>query len=145
MQDIVAELCEKIRELINHTLGRRETENQRRLKWLERRLSGLTKRIAALEKSRPKTEDATEKSKPPKCKKYRMKGASVIAIRSRLQLTQAMFARLLGVNRSCVNHWEHDKVKPSQRTMAKIAEYRGMSKKALKERIQKLEEEMWNK
>ena len=60
-----------------------------------------------------------------------MKGANIIAIRKRLQLSQAVFARLLNVDRANLCKWEHDKVVPSPVTAAKIAAYRNLGKKAV--------------
>ena len=75
---------------------------------------------------------------------FRMKGANIIAIRKRLQLSQAAFARLLNVDRANLCKWEHDKVVPSPATATKIAAYRNMGKKALRKKLRELEMKMWD-
>ena len=76
--------------------------------------------------------------------KPNMEGINIIAIRKRLQLSQAVFARLLNVDRANLCKWEHDKVVPSPMTVAKIAAYRNLGKKALRKKLQELEVKMWD-
>ena len=99
-------------------------------------------RLEALEQSPP----CREGSSTICCqsRQIRMKGANIIAIRKRLRLSQAAFARLLNVDRANLYKWEHNKVVPSPVTIAKIAAYRNMGKKILRKKLQELEEKMWN-
>ena len=78
-----------------------------------------------------------------KKKRLRISGEDIARIRRNLNLTQAVFAQLLGVDRSCVNRWERGRVRPSQRTMYKIVPFRDMSQSELAKRRQKLEAEVW--
>ena len=47
-------------------------------------------------------------------------------------------------NRASLYKWEHNKVDPSPVTIAKITAYRNMGRKALRKKLQELEEKMWN-
>lgn len=135
MQDIAIAIGEKIHELIILEIQRihREVMSQQ---------EEIKHRLEALEKSFP----SREKPSAICCqsRQIRMKGANIIAIRKRLRLSQAAFARLLNVDRASLYKWEHDKVVPSPATIAKIAAYRNMGRKALRKRLQELEEKMWN-
>ena len=54
--------------------------------------------------------------------------SEVLAIRTKLNLSQAAFARYIGVNQSTVSRWESGKEEPTELYMAgiraKAAEYR---------------------
>ena len=135
MQDIAIAIGEKIHELIILEIRRihREVMSQQ---------EEIKHRLEALEKSPP----CREGSSTICCqsRQIRMKGANIIAIRKRLQLSQAVFARLLNVDRANLCKWEHDKVVPSPATAAKIAAYRNLGKKALRKKLQELEVKMWD-
>ena len=135
MQDIAIAIGEKIHELIILEIRRihREVMSQQ---------EEIKHRLEALEKSPP----CREGSSTICCqsRQIRMKGANIIAIRKRLQLSQAAFARLLKVDRANLHKWEYDKVVPSPATVAKIAAFRGMGKKALRQKLQELENEIWH-
>ena len=140
MQDIAIAIGEMIHELVNSEIERRLTENFKE-ELFEKRLAALEKQVSSCVCGNTLTAEA---KRMPEIPKIRMKGANIIAIRKHLNLSQATFARLLGVDRSCVNRWEHNKIKPSLQTVERISEYRGMGKKELASRLQKLEDEMWN-
>ena len=135
MQDIAIAIGEKIHELIILEIQRIHGE-------VISQQEEIKHRLAALEKSSP----SQEKPSTICCqsRQIRMKGANIIAIRKRLRLSQAAFARLLNVDRANLYKWEHNKVVPSPVTVAKIAAYRNMGRKALRKRLQELEEKMWN-
>jgi DNA-binding transcriptional regulator YiaG len=80
---------------------------------------------------------------PPTPRKFRIKGPDIVAIRLRLNLRQADFARLLGVDPAVLNRREQGKVRPHQSSMAKIAEFRTMGKKEFARRMAQAEEAIW--
>lgn len=135
MQDIAIAIGEKIHELIILEIRRihREVMSQQ---------EEIKHRLEALEKSPPCREDSSTIC--CQSRQIRMKGVNIIAIRKRLRLSQAAFARLLNVDRANLYKWEHNKVLPAPATVAKIAAYRNMGRKALRKRLQELEEKMWN-
>ena len=135
MQDIAIAIGERIHELIILEIRhfcREVVEQQDQIK----------RRLTVLENSFPVVRK--EISVNFNQSQARMKGANIIAIRKRLQLSQAVFARLLNVDRANLCKWEHDKVVPSPAAVAKIAAYRNMGKKALRKKLQELEVKMWD-
>lgn len=135
MQDIAIAIGEKLHELIILEIRKicKEVTEQQKL---------MEHRLAVLE--RAPQEQKISSASSIRSHQYRMKGANIIAIRKRLQLSQAAFARLLKVDRANLHKWEYDKVVPSPATVAKIAAFRGMGKKALRQKLQELENEIWH-
>ena len=136
MQDKAGEIGEMIRELI--ILEIQKLWKEKKEEWMEQ----FEQRLRSLEEKSstfPKQNVVLNQPRP-----YRMKGANIVAIRTRLHLTQAAFARLLNVDRANLHRWENDSVIPSPATVAKIASFRGMGKKALQLKLQELGDKMWN-
>ena len=133
MQDIAIAIGERIHELII-------LEIQRRCREVMEQQEQIKRRLTVLENSFPIRKELPVKQSH----QTRMKGANIIMIRKRLQLSQAVFARLLNVDRANLCKWEHDKVVPSPMTVAKIAAYRNLGKKALRKKLQELEVKMWD-
>ena len=142
MKDLFKALNEGIRNLIISETEKRTIPTTKALRKIERMLEKLEKRLAYLEQeSLTNPPQPKDKISP---RKFRIKGPDIVAIRLRLNLRQADFARLLGVNPAALNRWEQGKVRPNQSSMAKIAVFRTMGKKELAQRIAKVEEEIWN-
>ena len=141
MKDLFKALNEGIRNLIISETEKRTIPTNKALRKVERMLEKIEKRLAILERefltNPPQPKDKTTP------RKFRIKGADIVAIRQRLNLRQADFARLLGVDPAALNRWEQGKVHPHQSSMAKIAVFRTMGKKELAQRIAKVEEEIW--
>ena len=135
IQDIAIAIGERIHDLIILEINRmcREVMEQQ---------DQITRRLTVLENSFPVRKEIPVNFN--QSYQSRMKGTNIIAIRKRLQLSQAVFARLLNVDRANLCKWEHDKVVPSPVTAAKIAAYRNMGKKTLRKKLQELEEKMWD-
>ena len=135
MQDIAIAIGERIHELII-------LEIQHIYREVVQQQDQIKRRLTVLENSLQIRKDSPVNSN--QSHQFRMKGANIIAIRKRLQLSQAAFARLLNVDRANLYKWEHDKVVPSPATATKIAAYRNMGKKALRKKLRELEMKMWD-
>lgn len=135
MQDIAIAIGERIHELII-------LEIQHIYREVVQQQDQIKHRLTVLENSLQIRKDSPVNFN--QSHQFRMKGANIIAIRKRLQLSQAVFARLLNVDRANLCKWEHDKVVPSPATAAKIAAYRNMGKKALRKKLRELEMKMWD-
>ena len=135
MQDIAIAIGERIHELII-------LEIQYIYREVVQQQDQIKHRLTVLENSLQIRKDSPVNFN--QSHQFRMKGANIIAIRKRLQLSQAAFARLLNVDRANLCKWEHDKVVPSPATAAKIAAYRNMGKKALQKKLRELEMKMWD-
>lgn len=135
MQDIAIAIGERIHELIILEIQHIYREVVQQQDQIKHRLTVLENSLQ-IRKDTPVNFNQSQQ--------FRMKGANIIAIRKRLQLSQAVFARLLNVDRANLCKWEHDKVVPSPATAAKIAAYRNMGKKALRKKLRELEMKMWD-
>lgn len=135
MQDIAIAIGERIHELIILEIQHIYREVVQQQDQIKHRLTVLENSLQ-IRKDTPVNFNQSQQ--------FRMKGANIIAIRKRLQLSQAAFARLLNVDRANLCKWEHDKVVPSPATAAKIAAYRNMGKKALRKKLRELEMKMWD-
>lgn len=135
MQDIAIAIGERIHELIILEIQHIYREVVQQQDQIKHRLTVLENSVQ-IRKDSPVNFNQSHQ--------FRMKGANIIAIRKRLQLSQAAFARLLNVDRANLCKWEHDKVVPSPATAAKIAAYRNMGKKALRKKLRELEVKMWD-
>ena len=135
MQDIAIAIGERIHELIILEIQPIYREVVQQQDQIKHRLTVLENSLQ-IRKDTPVNFNQSHQ--------FRMKGANIIAIRKRLQLSQAVFARLLNVDRANLCKWEHDKVVPSPATAAKIAAYRNMGKKALRKKLRELEVKMWD-
>lgn len=145
MKEQIIALCEKFME---HTVQSVKNElrevilqqsaHTRMLKRQEKRITFLEEQIASYRQGASDLEE--EKTE----RKLKITGEQIIAIRERLALTQADFARLLGVDRSCLNRWERGKVTPLQAAIIEIVKFRRMRKKELVKRLDKVEGDIWN-
>ena len=141
MKDLFIALNEGIRNLIITETEKRSIPTHKTLRQFERTLAKIEKRLAFLEQeflTNPPNQQNT-----PTPHKFRIKGPDIIAIRHRLNLSQADFARLIEIDRATLNRWEHGKVRPNQSSMAKIAEFRTMGKKEFARRMAQAEEAIW--
>ena len=142
MKDLFKVLNEGIRNLIISETEKRTIPTNKALRKVERMLEKLEKRLAYLEQESLTNHPQPKDKIAPR--KFRIKGPDIVAIRLRLNLRQADFARLLGVDPAALNRREQGKVHPHQSSMAKIAVFRTMGKKELAQRLAKVEEEIWN-
>ena len=141
MKDLFIALNEGIRNLIITETEKRSISTNKALRQVERTLAKIEKRLAFLEQeflTNPLNQQST-----PTPRKFRIKGSDIIVIRPRFNLSQADFARLMKIDRSTLNRWEHSKVRPNQNSMAKIAEFRTMGKKEFARRMAQAEEAIW--
>ena len=98
---------------------------------LRKQIDALQGEVAALRRVAPKAENALLATQEPQGR-FWITGKGVKALRKRLGLTQAQFARLAGVSVPTVVNWEGSKGKAPIRLKAAIAQLqtmRGMGKK----------------
>lgn len=141
MQELVLAFCNVLQELIAQYVNNKFKEVEQSMRTFEQETTKQAKKISALEENF-KLEIA-KKNLSVKKNKLRISGEDIVRIREHLNLTQTAFAQLLRVDRACVNRWEHGKIKPSQRTLQKIAPFREMTRSELRDRQRALEKEIW--
>ena len=141
MKDLFIALNEGIRNLIISETEKRSLPANKALRQVERTLAKIEKRLAFLEQEF--LTNPPNQQSPPRPRKFRIKGQDIIAIRQRFNLSQADFARLIEIDRSTLNRWEHSKVRPNQNSMAKIAAFRTMGKKEFARRMAQTKATIW--
>ena len=106
-------------------------------------ISDLKKQIADLEKmlrkSAPEQIAAFEEEQNNE-PKLRLNAAGIARIRTKLKLTQAEFAKLLGVATHTVSIWELDKSAPRAAMKLKICELRKVGKREINARLAETDE-----
>lgn len=141
MQELVLAFCNVLQELIAQYVNNKFKEVEQSMRTFEQETTKQAKKISALEDNFK--QEIAKKNLSVKKNKLRISGEDIVRIREHLNLTQTAFAQLLRVDRACVNRWEHGKIKPSQRTLQKIAPFREMTRSELRDRQRALEKEIW--
>ena len=103
---------------------------------LRKQFGALQKEVAALKRATPKADKALAAQEP--AGRFWITGKGVRALRKRLGLTQAQFAKLVGVTGQSVVNWEGAQGKAPIRLKAAIARLqaiRGMGKKQAAEML----------
>lgn len=131
-------------------LARKETKRQmgpvrkasaghrRQIAGLKRELATLEKRIAAFArapKAVPKSAPGSADTMPD----LRFQARGLRPLRTRLGLSAAQFARLLGVSQQSVYNWELGNAKPRRSQITAIAQLRGISKKEASARLEQVD------
>lgn len=107
-------------------------ELKRRNADLERRVSFLESRETVRLKAGP------AKAKPPKGTRFSVR--SLKAQRTRAGLSQAEYAKLVGVSAVTIYNWERGATKPGDKHLATLVSLRGLGKREAKKRLELLSE-----
>ena len=103
---------------------------------LRKKIAEQEKRITALEKAMaqllPKREPTVDVEQPPSEPTVRITKERIKKLRLKLELSQAQFATLLGVNLHSVNHWECGQTSPREAQKRRIAAVRDMGRRELR-------------
>ena len=105
-------------------LKRRNTALERTVKYLQSR---ETKRLKA----------EPSKAEPPQGTRFSVR--SLQAQRRRAGLSQAAYARLVGVSQQTIYNWEGGSTKPDRKHLATLVSLRGIGKREAKKRMELLE------
>ena len=137
MPDVKAVLTEEIRRLAKKEIKAAIEPLQKTLADQKKLISELKKRVAVLENKKAVVSAVSEDKQDdaPEEPKLRLNAAGIVRVRSKLKLTQAEFARLLGVAAHTVSIWELGKVSPRRDAKAAICALRGLGKRELKKRL----------
>ena len=106
----------------NAALKKRVAEQEKRIKMLESRSVPAPAQAAA--PAQAKTEGVKEKQ-------TRLTPERIRKIRTKLSISQAQFAKILGVNTQSVNFWENGKTTPRQLLKKEMAAIRDMGKREI--------------
>ena len=106
----------------NAALKKRVAEQEKRIKSLEAR--AVPAPVQAAAPAQAKAEDAKEKQ-------VRLTPERIRKIRTKLAISQAQFAKILGVNTQSVNFWENGKTTPRALLKKTMAAIRDMGKREI--------------
>lgn len=116
MKDLMLAFGEELQKRFSGSTQTIE-EMMAEMKKQQRKISNHERRIALLENRLIKFMARPDSVSQGKKSKLRIAGSDISLIRTRLNLSQATFARLLKVDRASVCRWEHGQIKLSQKTM----------------------------
>jgi len=106
---------------------------------LKKTVAKQKKEIAALQTALAKQEKHQGKGavtlKPEELEKARLGAKSILRLRTKLHLSRAEMAKLIGVNPNSIFLWETGKVAPRATAKAKILALRKLGKRELKKRL----------
>ena len=124
-------------------LARKEVRNEvtalRKISAAHRRqLAALKREVSALQaKARALAKQANrEVEAPDPAKKARFTAKGLRSMRTKLGLSAAELAVLVGVSTQSIYNWEHEKAAPRQSQIAAIATLRGVGKKEARKRFE---------
>jgi len=102
---------------------------------LKKQIADLQKSIAALQRANGKQREVrTDDDTTPR----RFSAKGLRALRSRLDLSQEDFARLVGVSAQSVFNWEHEVSRPRPAQVSSIAAIRSIGKREARKRLEAL-------
>lgn len=108
---------------VNAALKKRVAEQEKRIKLLESR--------AAVPAAAATAAPVSAKAESAKEKQVRLTPARIRKIRTKLAISQAQFAKILGVNTQSVNFWENGKTTPRLVLKKEMAAIRDMGKREI--------------
>ena len=132
MADIKSVLYDEIRRL-----ARKEVKMA--VAPLQAKIAELRKTVAALSKSAPKPKSPAKAAEnraeggenSAKEKSFRINAEGIKKLRTKLGVSQAQFAKMLGFSTLSVNSWELGKTVPRAAAKARLAQLRSMGKRDL--------------
>jgi DNA-binding transcriptional regulator YiaG len=139
MPNVTQILNEEVRRLAKKEIKLALDPLQKQLSALKKTASEQAARIKAMEKSCTVSTVSTAKEepteKPVKERAIRLTNEKIAKLRAKLNLTQAQFAALVGVNVITISMWETGKTSPRDVQKRKIAALRGIGKRELEKLI----------
>lgn len=142
MPNIAALLKDEISRLSRKEIRRQmgpmrkaSAAHRRHIAALKREIARLEKSVASLGK-RASAPAATAKESDDGGAAPRFQARGLVSLRSRLGLSAAELAKLIGVSSQSVYNWEHRKATPRRSQIAQIAQLRGLGKKDARARLE---------
>ncbi len=134
MADIKNVLFDEIRRLARKEVKAAVTPLQSKVSELRKAVAALSRELKVSVSEKPKAlepEAGAEASAEKPSKKFRFNAASVKKLRAKFGLSQAEFAKLVGVSMLTVSCWELGKTSPRAGAKARLAELRSMGKREI--------------
>jgi len=133
LKDEISRLCRReIRKTVA-SVKKASAAYRRDIASLKRQLAVLQKKSASVEKRVNVASDSRPRTLPDRPVRFVAKGLR--SLRSRLGLSAAQMALLLGVSEQSVYNWETKKATPRKEQLAAIIAMRGLGKREAQERL----------
>jgi len=133
LKDEISRLCRReIRKTVA-SVKKASAAYRRDIASLKRQLAALQKKSASVEKRVNVASDSKPRTLPDRPVRFVAKGLR--SLRSRLGLSAAQMALLLGVSEQSVYNWETKKATPRKEQLAAIIAMRGIGKREAQERL----------
>ena len=142
MPDVQSVLREEIRRLARKEIRSELEATKKAVSQHRQQIAELRRRNKALERTVSDLHSRQierTKAEPPKAeplKGTRFSTRSLKAQRRRLGLSQADFARLVGVGTSTIYNWESGSFRPSKEHLATLVTLRGIGKREAQQRLE---------
>jgi DNA-binding transcriptional regulator YiaG len=117
-------------------LKKTSAEQRRHIATLRRELAQLARQVSALARSSARSEASTRTTAPVTRVRFVAKGLR--SHRERLALSQADFAKLVGVSAQSIYQWERGATRPRPPQLGALAALRGIGKREAHRRLAQL-------
>lgn len=146
MPNVQAVLGQEIRRLARREIRseldatkKAVSRHHREIAELKRRNADLERKVSYLEsRETVRLKAGPTKGKPPKGTRFSVR--SLKAQRTKAGLSQADYAKLLGVSASTLYNWESGTTKPGDKHLATLVSLRGLGKREAGKRLELLSE-----
>lgn len=133
-KDEISRLCRKEMRKHLEPLRKATAAYRKEIAALKRKLQESERRVGALAKRSAKATTAATEEVPERQTRFVAKGLK--SLRTRLGISAAELAGLLGVTGQSVYNWEQKKSTPRAAQLAQLAELRSLGKKAVRARLE---------
>ena len=129
MADIKNVLYDEIRRLARKEVKLAVAPLQAKIVELRKTISALSKKVKCA--SADTSKDSDENTDGKKSKSFRFKAAAIKKLRAKFDMSQAEFAKLVGVSTLTVSCWELGKTSPRAGAKERLAQLRSMGKREI--------------
>ena len=136
MSDIKKVLTDEIRRLAKKEIKTSVEPLAAKVATLKKLVSTQAKEIELLKSRVPEPAKVSQVEETPKNDKgVRLNAVGIKRIRAKLNVSQSIFAKLVGANILSVSHWELGKTEPRNEFKSRIAVLRRIGKRELEKRL----------
>lgn len=136
MSDIKKVLTDEIRRLAKKEIKIAVEPLAAKVATLKKLVSTQAKEIELLKSRVPEPAKVSQVEETPKNDKgVRLNAVGIKRIRAKLNVSQSIFAKLVGANILSVSHWELGKTEPRNEFKSRIAVLRRIGKRELEKRL----------
>ena len=136
MSDIKKVLTDEIRRLAKKEINTAVEPLAAKVATLKKLVSTQAKEIELLKSRVPEPAKVSQVEETPKNDKgVRLNAVGIKRIRAKLNVSQSIFAKLVGANILSVSHWELGKTEPRNEFKSRIAVLRRIGKRELEKRL----------